>query len=160
MSKGGLIWGALLLSSISNACEMYGKDSTSQSVMLGQQGVCFSILDGISYTAKSIDTISEYMVEKPTDYSAYWSNWLLNNDSNPILTQSLASNYIGLGVWVPSELEDQLASMDTEQWIKSHGLQLSLGFGDMNSGQPRMRFDYRWHDERDGDVMMQVEVPF
>ncbi|MFM2587978.1 hypothetical protein [Vibrio sp. TBV020] len=160
MSKYGLIWGTLLLSSVSNACEMYGRDSTSQSVMLGQQGVCFSILDGIGYTAKSIDSISEYMVDDSTDYSAYWSEWLLNNDSNPILSKSLASNYIGVGVWVPSELEDQLSSMDTEQWIKSHGLQLSLGFGDMNTGQPRMRVDYRWHDERDGDVMMQVEVPF
>jgi len=160
MSKSGLIWGTLLLSSVSNACEMYGSSSSSQSVMLGQPGVCFSILDGIGYTAKSIDSISSYMAEESTDYSTYWSEWLLQNDSNPILTKSLSSNYIGLGVWVPSELEDQLSSMDTEEWIKSHGLQLSLGFGDMNTGEPRMRFDYRWHEERNGDVMMQVEVPF
>ena len=162
MLKSGLIWGMLLIAPISNACELYGNDSASQSVMFGQQtGVCFSLLDGIGYTAKSIDSISEFIGEESsTDYSQYWSEWLLNSDTNPIVTQSLASNYIGLGVWVPSELEDQMSQMDTEEWIKSHGLQLSLGFGDMNSGQPRMRLDYRWHEQRDGDVMMQVEVPF
>lgn len=159
MSKYGLIWGTLLMSSFSNACEMYGKGSTSQSVVV-DQGVCFSFTDGISYTAQSIDTISHYVLEDSTDYSSYWSDWLLDNDASPIFSKSLASNYIGLGVWVPSELEDELASMDTEEWIRSHGLQLSLGFGDMNTGQPRMRVDYRWHDQREGDVMMQVELPF
>ncbi|RTZ18224.1 hypothetical protein EJ063_05405 [Vibrio aquaticus] len=159
MSKYGLIWGTLLMSSFSNACEMYGKESASQSVVV-DQGVCFSFMDSIGYTAKSIDTISHYVLEESTDYASYWSDWLLDNEASPILSKSLASNYIGLGVWVPSELEDELASMDTEEWIRSHGLQLSLGFGDMNTGQPRMRVDYRWHDQREGDVMMQVEVPF
>jgi hypothetical protein len=65
-----------------------------------------------------------------------------------------------VGVWVPNELKDDLAEMDTEQWLMSHGLQLSLGFGDKTSGKPRMRFDYRWHDRYDGDMMVQVELPF
>ncbi|MCV5991403.1 hypothetical protein OFO94_35620, partial [Escherichia coli] len=66
----------------------------------------------------------------------------------------------GLGFWMPEELRDEESKMDTEEWLRSHGLMFSVGFGDKSDGQPRMRFDYRWHEYYDADWMMQIEVPF
>ncbi len=144
------------------ACEMYQTNAPQESVLFhSPSGVCFSLLEGIEYTANKIDQLYDFVSdEKKPDYTSYWEDWVLQSETNPILTQSLASNYVGVGVWVPSELENRLHSMDTEEWIMSHGLQLSLGFGSKSSGEPRMRLDYRWHDRYDGDVMMQIELPF
>ncbi|WP_325205958.1 hypothetical protein [Vibrio sp. 03_296] len=61
---------------------------------------------------------------------------------------------------MPEEYENQVASMTTEEWLRSHGLMFSIGLGDKKSGEPRMRFDYRWHETSEADVMMQIEVPF
>jgi len=158
MSKVGLIAAALLMPSVAFGCDMY---STTQSVMLGKtHGVCFSLLDSLEYTTQSLKSFSDLAISEKNDYSEYWADWNMSEDDNPILSRSLASNYVGLGVWVPSELEQQLDAMDTEEWLKSHGLLVSFGFGDMDSGKPRMRLDYRWHEKYDGDVMMQVELPF
>lgn len=158
MSKLGLIALTLFSSSASARCEIY---SSTQSVMFGKtQGLCVSLLQGIEYTTKSLDSFNDLTTSDKQDYSEYWADWSMSEDINPILSRSLASNYVGIGVWVPSELEKQLESMNAEEWLKSHGLLLSFGFGDMNSGKPRMRLDYRWHEKYDGDVVMQVELPF
>lgn len=158
MSRVGLIIGALVMSPISTGCELY---SAKQSVMFdNSHGLCISLLDGVEYTAQSLAAFADLAINEKKDYSAYWSDWIMSDDDNPLLSRSLAANYIGVGVWVPSELEDQMETMNAEEWLKSHGLLLSLGFGDMDSGKPRMRLDYRWHEKYDGDVMMQVEVPF
>ena len=42
----------------------------------------------------------------------------------------------------------------------SHGLKLSLGFGQKKAGEPRVRLDYRWHEVYQADWFMQIEVPF
>lgn len=92
----------------------------------------------------------------------YWKGWLVNdkNDSNPIVTQQLDHSYLGLGLWVPSALVERERDMDTEEWLINHGLKFSLGFGERESGEPRVRFDYRWHEEYQADWFMQIEVPF
>lgn len=144
------------------ACEMYQTNSPQESVLFhSSSGVCFSLLEGIEYTANKIEQLYDFVSQEDESIdTGYWEDWVLQSETNPILTRNLASNYIGIGVWVPSELENRLNSMDTEEWIMSHGVQLSLGFGTKSSGEPRMRLDYRWHDRYDGDVMMQVELPF
>lgn len=99
--------------------------------------------------------------ENVDDDSAYWQDWLTQEeDSAPVLTESLDSSYFGIGVWLPSEIEEQARYMSTDEWIMNHGLKFSFGLGEKEAGKPRMRFDYRWHNEYDGDVMVQVEVPF
>lgn len=92
----------------------------------------------------------------------YWQGWLVNdeNDSNPFLTQQLEHSYLGLGVWVPSELVAQDRDMTTEDWLINHGVKFSVGFGERIPGAPRVRFDYRWHEVYQADWFMQVEVPF
>jgi hypothetical protein len=152
----------MVFSASSFACEMYQTNTSNESVLFhSESGICFSLLEGIEYTANKLDGLYDLVNQNDSeDYSTYWEDWVLQSETNPILTRSLASNYIGVGVWVPSELENRLHNMDTEEWILSHGVQLSLGFGSKSSGEPRMRLDYRWHEKFDGDVMMQVEVPF
>ncbi len=161
MPKFGLICIAWVISPLSIACELFDAPTSSSSVLLREEaGLCISWADGIQYTAEQIESLSRLLSEPKADSSEYWSSWALNEEASPLLSQSFASNYVGVGVWVPNELKDDLAEMDTEQWLMSHGLQLSLGFGDKTSGKPRMRFDYRWHDRYDGDMMVQVELPF
>lgn len=92
----------------------------------------------------------------------YWQGWLVNddNDTNPFLTQQLEHSYLGLGIWVPSELIAQERDMTTEDWLINHGVKFSLGFGERETGTPRLRLDYRWHEVYQADWFMQVEVPF
>ncbi|MCG9676863.1 hypothetical protein [Vibrio sp. Isolate24] len=151
-----------LVSYAADGCELYSTDYQSDSVLFhSQQGVCFSLLDGIQYTADKLDAFEQWVSEEPSaDYSSYWADWVLQTETSPILSQSLASNYIGIGVWMPSELEEQVHVSETEDWIMSHGLQLSLGFGEKKLGEPRLRLDYRWHDDYERDVIMQLELPF
>ena len=115
----------------------------------------------------SIESFDQRMMElsglsegEPESTADYWSDWVIQIKDAPLLTQSLESNYVGLGMWFPEDLEDDQYDMSPEEWLMNHGLQLSIGFGDKVEGQPRMRFDYRWHDSRHADLMMQVELPF
>ncbi|KJY93761.1 hypothetical protein TW84_02510 [Vibrio neptunius] len=151
-----------VVSSSAGACELYNTGYSSDSVLFhSSRGICFSLLDGIQYTANKLDAFDEWISEeRSTDYSSYWADWVLQTETSPILSQSLASNYIGIGVWVPSELEDKINVAETEDWIMSHGLQLSVGFGEKKPGEPRLRLDYRWHDDYERDVIMQLELPF
>lgn len=156
-------WIILSLFSVSTsyACELYQSDFESESVLFhSKSGVCFSLLEGIQYSAQKVDALTKAFEQKPIDYSEYWSDWVLKSASNPVLTKSLESNYFGVGIWKPSELEESLDSLTPEEWLMNHGVQFSLGFGDKEIGKPRMRFDYRWHSEYKGDLLMQVEVPF
>ncbi|MGX1926558.1 hypothetical protein ACUALS_15570 [Vibrio sp. NH-7] len=151
-----------LLTASAQACEMYETKQFEESVMFhSPSGVCFSLLEGIEYTANKFDDFLDIVdFDDDQGYDTYWDDWVLKSETNPILTRALSSNYVGVGVWVPTELENRLHAMDTEEWILSHGLLLSVGFGKKSAGEPRMRLDYRWHDKYDGDVMMQIELPF
>ncbi|GEM_PF-922694 len=159
----------IMFSSLTEACDLYsgslltpeleltlGADSSP--TMLPASGVCFSILDSMGYASKQLLALGLFE-ESPAD-SSYWADWFLKADSDPLFTHKLATSYIGFGVWIPSELLDEQSDMSTEEWLMSHGLQLSIGFGEKKAGEPRMRFDYRWHEDFDSVVMMQIEVPF
>ncbi|WP_295891863.1 hypothetical protein [uncultured Vibrio sp.] len=146
-----------------NACDLFESNPSYRvdSVVLSNNtGVCFSVDETLNYAQKQWLALSNVLDDEPTTIGSYWDDWVLNSASDPFVTQNISSNYFGLGVWMPQHLEDELGEMSTEEWLMSHGVQLSVGFGDKKSGQPRMRFDYRWHEKYDGDVMMQVEVPF
>ncbi|MGF1722413.1 hypothetical protein L4D20_20510 [Vibrio kyushuensis] len=148
-----------------NACDLFDKQLYPQQgvdsvVLTSNSGVCLSMDDTLEYATRPWFAIMQWLGDEPSTSESYWDDWVLKSESDPLLTQSIASNYFGFGVWMPPELEDKINDMSTEEWLMSHGLQLSVGFGDKKSGQPRMRFDYRWHDKYEGDVMMQVEVPF
>ncbi len=90
---------------------------------------------------------------------SYWEHWQADRD-NPLLSQNLATSHFGVGVWLPQEYAEMEDQMTTEEWIRKHGLQLSVGFGEQSDDAPRMRFDYRWHQTSEADIMMQVELPF
>lgn len=91
------------------------------------------------------------------DYSDYWSDWVLKAQTNPFLSQHFSSSYFGIGVWSPEEDEEE---MTTQEWLMNHGLQFSVGFGEKEAGEPRLRLDYMWHEDQQDNLMMQVEVPF
>lgn len=93
------------------------------------------------------------------DYEGYWSDWVLKTESNPFLSQHYSDSYFGIGVWSPTEFEDE-EELTTQEWLMNHGLQFSVGFGEKKLGEPRLRFDYMWHEDEQDNVMMQVEVPF
>ncbi|WP_172565508.1 hypothetical protein [Vibrio navarrensis] len=98
--------------------------------------------------------------QQTTQQKDYWDEWALKSEDSPVISQNLASNHFGIGFWLPEEYQKEAQSMTTEEWLRSHGVLFSIGFGDKKAGHPRMRFDYRWHDTSEGDVMMQIELPF
>ncbi|WP_084659653.1 hypothetical protein [Vibrio sonorensis] len=87
-----------------------------------------------------------HLDNQSVDYSSYWGSWLVDTGSEPLLSQSYHSNYFGVGIWMPEDLSEESAHMNTKEWLENQGLQFSLGFGDLNSGEPRLRLDYRWHE--------------
>ncbi|WP_146448741.1 hypothetical protein [Vibrio kanaloae] len=121
---------------------------------------CLDFSTSIESFGQRMMEISGLSAEEAESTPDYWTNWVLQSKEAPFITQSLESNYVGLGMWFPEDLEDEQYEMSTEEWLLNHGLQLSIGFGEKVQGQPRMRFDYRWHDSSDADLMMQVELPF
>ncbi len=88
----------------------------------------------------------------------YWNEWALKGDEQPLLTQRLSDNALGLGLWQPEEYAE-IDDMTYREWFDSHGVLLSLGFGDRQSGHPRMRIDYHWHNEHEDNVNVLIEIP-
>ncbi|MEZ8123019.1 hypothetical protein ACED64_00810 [Vibrio splendidus] len=139
-------------------CDFFSLDS----IMLtsDDENNCLDLSTSLESFGQRMMELSGLSEDEPESTADYWSDWVIQSKDAPLLTQSLESNYVGLGMWFPEDLEDDQYDMSTEEWLMNHGLQLSIGFGDKVEGQPRMRFDYRWHDSRDADLMMQVELPF
>ncbi|MCC4786810.1 hypothetical protein AB6E39_02065 [Vibrio splendidus] len=139
-------------------CDFFSLDS----IMLtsDDENNCLDLSTSLESFGQRMMELSGLSEGEPESTADYWSDWVIQSKDAPLLTQSLESNYVGLGMWFPEDLEDDQYDMSTEEWLMNHGLQLSIGFGDKVEGQPRMRFDYRWHDSRDADLMMQVELPF
>jgi hypothetical protein len=91
--------------------------------------------------------------------SDYWDEWAMTTThETPILTQNIQGNAIGLGFWLPQELADQ-DDLDYMEWIENQGVLLSIGLGDKSSNEPRMRFDYQWHDKFEDTFHVQLEFP-
>jgi hypothetical protein len=121
---------------------------------------CLDFSTSIESFGQRIMEISGLSDDEPESTQDYWSNWVIQGKGTTLVTQNLDSNYVGLGMWFPEDLEDEQYDMSTEEWLMNHGLQLSIGVGYKVEGQPRMRFDYNWHNSRSANLMMQVELPF
>ena len=120
--------------------------------------VCTALEDKLSFLTDN--ALSWWQDKNPDPSQDYWQEWALKPKESPVITQTLSDKHFGVGFWLPEEYESQATKMSTEEWFKSHGLLFSVGFGDKHSGEPRMRFDYRWHESSEADLMMQIEVPF
>ncbi|PSV27052.1 MULTISPECIES: hypothetical protein [unclassified Photobacterium] len=93
----------------------------------------------------------------------FWLHWDDKFADSPVLMDHNSSTFYGLGFWMPTNDDDEAftSAAGAEDWILNHGLQMSLGFGDISGQKPRVRFDYRWHNNshvEDG-VSMQVHIP-
>ncbi len=153
----------LLVSNMASACESFiFRDETHnpfETVELSDSRVlCISFINGMEYASKKLFELD--FIKDNEIVSEYWEKWGFKSDDEPLFTHKIAQSYIGVGVWMPPELLKEQSEMSTDEWLKSHGLLLSLGFGSKKKGEPRMRMDYRWHDDYEVDLMMHIEVPF
>nr|WP_246225532.1 hypothetical protein [Vibrio agarilyticus] len=130
--------------------------TSERSIMLAASPWC----DEVRLVADEVSDKLFRWLKPETSPTDYWQQWSLKSRDNPVVSSRLSDNYFGLGFWMPEKLEEDAHDMTTEEWLRSHGLLFSVGFGERQKGEPRMRFDYRWHDDADSDLMMQVEVPF
>lgn len=139
-------------------CDLF----SGKSVMLESQ----SESESCDFWSNSADLVTSHimtlggLIEEDKEEGSYWEEWALKPKDEPLLTQNISTNYIGVGIWMPDDLVEKENEMTSEEWLMNHGLQISLGFGEKKSGEPRMRFDYRWHEVYQGDMMMQIELPF
>lgn len=104
-----------------------------------------------------------WQVDKERSSGEFWDNW--SEDmviDSPFLVQQEKSTFYGFGVWLPEKYDDMDLETfsDAQEWIRSHGLQMSFGVGGEDGKSPRFRFDYRWHDEDLSDVFLQLDIPF
>ncbi|GHA34147.1 hypothetical protein ACFFLZ_06270 [Photobacterium aphoticum] len=99
--------------------------------------------------------------DSTTPKGSFWDNWAKQLDA-PVLSSNSDESFYGLGFWLPDRFANEdIQFDDTMEWIKKYGLQMSFGIGGEDGESPRVRFDYRWHEESDlDDVFIQVEIPF
>ncbi|ENI4488643.1 hypothetical protein ABXZ88_004552 [Vibrio fluvialis] len=166
MKKCVLLMTLFSLPTLASACDLYTPatlptDESYEAAQLDNAGVCISLRDGWEYTSEHLLNFDVETESGAHDVN-YWNGWIAadSNDTNPFLTQQLENSYLGLSVWMPTELAARENQMSTEEWLMSHGLKLSLGFGQKKAGEPRVRLDYRWHEVYQADWFMQIEVPF
>lgn len=99
-----------------------------------------------------------------TPYNDFWTAWGEELADSPWFTDQQATTYYGFGLWMPEKYkEDDVGSLsDASSWLLNHGLQMSVGFGDMGASTPRIRVDYRWHNDKhvDDGVSLQFHIPF
>ncbi len=106
---------------------------------------------------------SPWKLDQSNYGSQFWLHWNDDFADSPVLMDHSASTFYGLGFWMPEQYDEEDVSdvAGAESWILNHGLQMSLGFGDPKGHTPRVRFDYRWHNNshvEDG-VSMQLHFP-
>jgi hypothetical protein len=88
---------------------------------------------------------------------SYWLGWQSEQQVDPLLSHSLSSSHFGIGFWLYDENSD---SNELSAIIKDYGIQVSVGLGNSEIGAPRVRLDYRWHEDDAGDIIMQLDLPF
>ncbi|PSW20210.1 hypothetical protein C9I98_09145 [Photobacterium sanctipauli] len=143
----------------SEACE--GHEPISQTSVIALQDKCHR-----QYQQQYVDTDNEVSWQAQSESSdtsaSFWDNWS-GDLASPVMTTTASSSFYGLGVWMPEKYADDeiLTVEDAKEWIKKHGLQMSFGVGGEDGNSPRVRFDYRWHDDGDlDDVFIQIDIPF
>ncbi|PMN94851.1 hypothetical protein [Enterovibrio norvegicus] len=91
-----------------------------------------------------------------------WDGWRYGLDAPNYLTAEAGNSYYGFGVWKPEELQEYSLGSDgvtTQDWLMDHGLNFSFGTDSVDGGA-RYRFDVRWHEQTDTEIMLQLQVPF
>ncbi|CCN34377.1 conserved hypothetical protein [Vibrio nigripulchritudo SFn27] len=141
------------------ACESLQNHTSIVMVDKEQDSVCASIVRGFDNLSSGISEVTD-MIIAPIKQEDYWEEWSLQSGSDPLLSSSIESNHFGIGVWMPEEYEEKYDDMTYSERLEATGLMFSLGLGERKEDEPRMRIDYRWHNQQPGDVMLQVEVPF
>lgn len=89
--------------------------------------------------------------------SSYWLGWQSEQQVEPLLSHSLSFSHFGIGFWLYDENSD---SNELSAIIQDYGIQVSVGIGKSEVGAPRVRLDYRWHEDYSGDIIMQLDLPF
>lgn len=109
-------------------CDFFSLDS----IMLtsDDENNCLDLSTSLESFGQRMMELSGLSEDEPESTADYWSDWVIQSKDAPLLTQSLESNYVGLGMWFPEDLEDDQYDMSTEEWLMNHGLQLSIGFGE------------------------------
>ncbi|MCW8348901.1 hypothetical protein MD535_23185 [Vibrio sp. ZSDZ65] len=127
-----------------------------------EESFCTLITKPFSYIGTQVVTLGGLLEPaSPLDalQDSYWDEWLLNQESEPVLTGRYESSFVGIGLWAPADIARKKDEMSMQEWLMSQGLHFGVGFGEKGK-EPRLRLDYRWHEDYQGDMMMQVEVPF
>lgn len=126
--------------------------------------LCKEVVKPFSYLSDKVTLLTNMLEQDKSPQQevteSYWEQWLLAQESEPVFTGRLDDkSVIGFGLWMPEDLEEIETEMSMKEWIASQGLHVGLGFGEKGK-EPRVRFDYRWHEDDHLNMMMQVEVPF
>ncbi|MCJ2376219.1 hypothetical protein LNL84_05160 [Vibrio sp. ZSDZ34] len=123
--------------------------------------LCYMVVAKLGDVKDAVFSLGGLIEEKPKNAltDSYWEQWLLTQDSAPMLTQQVSKSYLGVGLWAPREVLSEKDEMSTQDWLMSQGVHFGVGFGEKGK-EPRLRLDYRWHHEFESDMMMQLEVPF
>ncbi|USD68076.1 hypothetical protein [Vibrio sp. SCSIO 43136] len=150
-----LLWMAKAL-----ACNPFEQPSSVVLLEKAEQSFCHKVVEELDNLKEGLFSISS-SVAKNSLNNDYWKQWSINESSDPLLTQQLDSkNYFGLGVWMPSQFDEEIEGMSYQEYLQAHGVQFSLGLGEQNGNEPRMRIDYQWHKDFDPNFSVQLEVPF
>jgi|GEM_PF-3128626 len=126
---------------------------------LPEDSFCTSVANGFDSLVDSFFSISQFSTKEQST-TEYWSNWSMESTSDPLLTSKLEKNHFGLGIWTPDEYAENFDDLSYYEQLKAQGVSLSLGLGEQDGDEPRMRIDYRWHQKAEDGVQLQIEVPF
>lgn len=156
-----MILGWFALSSMAMDCINVQDDILiirSHSVVFYQPTACAQINDLESISSM----LALHLKDNTNQKNDYWNGWVAGQSMTiePMLSSNYQQNYFGLSVWMPEQFAGQEYEMDLDEWLKSHGVALSVAFGDKRSGLPRLRLDYRWHEIAPKDWFLQLEIPF
>ncbi|WP_159064934.1 hypothetical protein [Thaumasiovibrio subtropicus] len=93
------------------------------------------------------------------DQVGFWDSWITES---PFYASTLDDGtHYGFSLYLPEDAHDieQFSSDEIKNWIRQHGITMSLGLGPQQKGRPRFRIDYRWQQEEEGNVMIQMQLP-
>jgi hypothetical protein len=137
------------------ACDAFN----SSSVVIKQNSeLCGDPSDALdNITERFLSLFTQAEEDAKSKEGHYWEEWAFNTENTPIISGRLDKNVLGVGFWAPHDLES--TELNYEEWLQNQGVQVSFAVGDKGK-EPRVRFDYRWHDAHTPDVLFQVELPF
>ncbi|MDO6706991.1 hypothetical protein [Photobacterium sp. 1_MG-2023] len=99
-------------------------------------------------------------IEHEVIQRSFWDDWQAQN-GDPLLKDNSSSAFYGLGLWMPKKYEDLdiLTFEDAKEWVRKHGLLMSVGLGANDGASAKYRLDYMWHEDEQDGVMFQIEIP-